>query len=117
MSNFAERLPLPEKKRFHEQIMTYEECAKQRRPRPYEYHLRAGEKELVMFGPKHGSDPQNPMFAKIREHINTFQLDLVMIEGWDSVNRLSPEDLAARWRHFRKKNSFLALENHASLRN
>ncbi len=78
----------PEKPRFHADIMPYAEYAKRRHERPYEYQLAQGEKGLIFFGPGHINDPENPAFETIRERIESFKPDLVMIDGAVGINAL-----------------------------
>lgn len=85
-----------EKPRFHADIMTYGEYAKRRHERPYEYQLAQGEKGLIFFGPGHTNDPENPAFKTIRERIENFKPDLVMIEGAEGINALSERELKAQ---------------------
>lgn len=92
-----ERIPNPDRRqhipRFHDELMTVQEYAQIKHPRPYEYTLKADDRELAFFGPRHTNDPSDPIFEKIRQHLNTKKPDLVLVEGMEAINKLSPAQL------------------------
>jgi hypothetical protein len=79
--------------RFHDALMTYQEYAQIKHPRPYEYRLVSGDKEIIFFGPGHSNDPNNPAFEHIREQLDTQKPDLVLVEGMESLNKLQRDEL------------------------
>ncbi len=95
-----ERIPLFDQPhiepRFHDALMTYQEYAKIKHPRPYEYRLVAGDEEIIFFGPGHSNDPNNPAFEHIREQLEAHKPDLVLVEGMKSINTLTLDERMRR---------------------
>lgn len=62
-------------------IMTAEEYSKMEHQTPYVFEIKAGGKEIHYFGADHSGDPDNPIFAKIREEFEGANPEIVFVEG------------------------------------
>lgn len=85
-----------ENRNFSEAIMTAEEYAHTKHERPYEYELAAADKRLRYFGPGHTYSPTSSVFEKIRQDIDTFKPDIVVIEGNEAINKADQLALAEK---------------------
>lgn len=98
-----ERISTPDtrvqKPRFHDALLPYSKYATIEHPRPYEYHLVSGDREILFFGPGHSNDPSNPVFEHIREQLDTQKPDLVLVEGMESINTSTIDELKQRAAH------------------
>jgi hypothetical protein len=54
--------------------------------RKYVYELNVGKKKLCYFGSDHSNDPDDTLFVDIKNTFERVNPDLVMIEGWGSIN-------------------------------
>lgn len=82
-----------EKHNYSEDLMSYTEYVEHQHARPYEYELSAGDKFILFMGPGHSNDPDNPVFRKIKDNLEQFKPDIVLIEGAPAINTLSNEKL------------------------
>ncbi len=63
-------------------LISVEEYGKIKHEKPYLYQLESKSgKQILFFGAKHSADPDEPQFIRIRESLESFNPDLVMVEA------------------------------------
>ena len=72
-----ERLNIAKKK-----LISVEEYGKIKHENPYLYKLESESgRQLLFFGAKHSADPDEPQFIRIKESLESFNPDLVMVDA------------------------------------
>ncbi len=78
---------------FEADLMTAEQYAKLGEyPRPYVFEITNGDSAVHYFGSSHSCNPDHPQFLEIRKQFDSFNPDLVMIEGWSGIEEMAEED-------------------------
>lgn len=88
---------------YNPEIMTWDAYSKSKHETPYIFDLKKGNKELFYFGANHTSDPNDPMFARIKEKFAELQPDSVFVEGMEQLEVLKndPEKWTAGVSYFK----------------
>lgn len=59
----------------------------------FHYEIQEGNKVIHYFGAFHRNDPSHPMFKQIQEEMDTFNPDIVYVEGVRALKNQTPEKL------------------------
>lgn len=87
MPNPFERAPQPidPVESAKEAVMTVEEYAGMEHERPYVYEVEGSGKKVTYFAPGHSWDPENPVWAQLKQKFAEANPDMVLVEGFEDL--------------------------------
>lgn len=87
MTNPFERSPQPADptESAKEAVMTAEEYSQIEHDRPYVFEVEGDGKKVTYFAPGHSWDPENPVWADLKQKFEETNPDIVLVEGFNDL--------------------------------